>query len=111
MWVLLMMGMFLLFLCGIFYLLNFFLSSKELSFEKISTFESGFSSVSVIQNSFSIHFFIMMLMFVIFDLEVVMLLGAMVSDIGSLVSLFMLMIFVGGGFYMEWWYGKLIWML
>nr|YP_009243340.1 NADH dehydrogenase subunit 3 [Heterakis beramporia]AMR36307.1 NADH dehydrogenase subunit 3 [Heterakis beramporia] len=111
MWVLVFVGSFLVFLCMVFYLLNFFLSTKDLSFCKVSTFESGFSSISLIQSSFSIHFFIMMLMFVIFDLEVVMLLGVVVSDLSSIVGFLMLMFFVLGGFYMEWWYGKLVWMV
>nr|YP_008145662.1 NADH dehydrogenase subunit 3 [Ascaridia galli]AGI96015.1 NADH dehydrogenase subunit 3 [Ascaridia galli]WEB60578.1 NADH dehydrogenase subunit 3 [Ascaridia galli] len=111
MWVLLVVGVFLLFLCLVFYLLNFFLSVKDLSYCKVSTFESGFSSVGLIQSSFSIHFFVMMLMFVIFDLEVVMLLGVLVSDVSSFISFLLFMFFVFGGFYMEWWYGKLVWML
>nr|YP_009642626.1 NADH dehydrogenase subunit 3 [Heterakis dispar]QCI56232.1 NADH dehydrogenase subunit 3 [Heterakis dispar] len=111
MWVLVVVSVFLVILCVIFYLLNFFLSTKDLSFCKVSTFESGFSSISLIQSSFSIHFFVMMLMFVIFDLEVVMLLGVVVSDISSIISFLMLMVFVVGGFYMEWWYGKLVWLV
>uniref|UniRef100_F1LIH1 NADH-ubiquinone oxidoreductase chain 3 n=1 Tax=Ascaris suum TaxID=6253 RepID=F1LIH1_ASCSU len=53
----------------------------------------------------------MMLMFVIFDLEVVMFLGILVSDLNSLIRFFMLLIFIFGGFYMEWWYGKLVWLI
>nr|AGI96039.1 NADH dehydrogenase subunit 3 [Ascaridia sp. GHL-2013] len=110
-WVLIVVVGILVVFCGLFYLLNFFLSSKDLSLGKVSTFESGFSSVGLIQSSFSIHFFIMMLMFVIFDVEVVMLLGVVVSDISSVVGFLILMVFVLGGFYMEWWYGKLVWEL
>nr|YP_003434042.1 NADH dehydrogenase subunit 3 [Trichostrongylus axei]ACX85191.1 NADH dehydrogenase subunit 3 [Trichostrongylus axei] len=95
----------------ILYLLNFFISVKKNELLKVNTFESGFLSIGKVQNSFSIHFFVIMLMFVIFDLEIVMFLGLLVADYTSLVSFFMLMMFIVGGFYMEWWYGKLIWMI
>ena len=78
---------------------------------KINAFESGFISVGKIQNSFSIHFFIIILIFVIFDLEIVIFLGLLVSDVSSFVRFLILIMFIFGGFYMEWWYGKLIWVI
>nr|UXK95600.1 NADH dehydrogenase subunit 3 [Macropostrongyloides dissimilis] len=108
---LLFVVMFALFLLLMLYVLNFFMSVKKMDLLKISAFESGFLSVGKIQNSFSIHFFIMMLMFVIFDLEIVMFLGLLISDVSSVVSFLMLMLFIFGGFYMEWYYGKLIWVI
>nr|AOV63298.1 NADH dehydrogenase subunit 3 [Pseudoterranova decipiens sensu lato Antarctica] len=109
--VLVMVILFTLVLLLLFYLGNFILSCKDFYKNKISSFEYGFVSVGKIQNSFSIHFFIMMLMFVIFDLEVVMFLGVLISDVSSLISFLMLLSFILGGFYMEWWYGKLIWLV
>nr|YP_009113344.1 NADH dehydrogenase subunit 3 [Anisakis berlandi]YP_009355298.1 NADH dehydrogenase subunit 3 [Anisakis pegreffii]YP_537098.1 NADH dehydrogenase subunit 3 [Anisakis simplex]AAY43172.1 NADH dehydrogenase subunit 3 [Anisakis simplex]AES86027.1 NADH dehydrogenase subunit 3 [Anisakis berlandi]AES86039.1 NADH dehydrogenase subunit 3 [Anisakis simplex]AES86051.1 NADH dehydrogenase subunit 3 [Anisakis simplex]AES86063.1 NADH dehydrogenase subunit 3 [Anisakis simplex] len=111
MMVLVMVIIFTLLLLLLFYLGNFVLSCKDFYKNKISSFECGFDSVGKIQNSFSIHFFIMMLMFVIFDLEVVMFVGILISDISSLLSFLMLLFFILGGFYMEWWYGKLIWLI
>nr|YP_010519766.1 NADH dehydrogenase subunit 3 [Macroponema beveridgei]UXP34543.1 NADH dehydrogenase subunit 3 [Macroponema beveridgei] len=108
---LLFVVLFALFLLLMLYVLNFALSVKKTDLLKVNAFESGFLSVGKIQNSFSIHFFIMMLMFVIFDLEIVMFLGLLISDISSVVSFLMLMLFIFGGFYMEWWYGKLIWVI
>nr|QEO33936.1 NADH dehydrogenase subunit 3 [Teladorsagia circumcincta]BAV82841.1 NADH dehydrogenase subunit 3 [Teladorsagia circumcincta] len=99
------------FLLVLLYLLNFVISVKKNELLKVSTFESGFVSVGKVQNSFSIHFFIIMLMFVIFDLEVVMFLGLLVSDLNSMIGFMMLMIFIIAGFYMEWWYGKLTWVV
>nr|QXE43450.1 NADH dehydrogenase subunit 3 [Ophidascaris baylisi] len=106
--VLVMVILFTVFLLVVFYLGNFVLSCKDFYKNKISSFECGFVSVGKIQNSFSLHFFIMMLMFVIFDLEVVMFVGILVSDLGSLISFLMLLFFIMGGFYMESWYGKLV---
>nr|YP_011034488.1 NADH dehydrogenase subunit 3 [Petrovinema skrjabini]WRI57996.1 NADH dehydrogenase subunit 3 [Petrovinema skrjabini] len=90
---------------------NFVMSVKKHELLKVGAFESGFVSVGKIQNSFSIHFFVMMLMFVIFDLEIVMFLGLLISDMSAFVSFIMLMLFIFGGFYMEWWYGKLVWVV
>ena len=108
---LLFVVLFSLFLLLILYVLNFAISVKKSDLLKINAFESGFISVGKIQNSFSIHFFIIMLMFVIFDLEIVMFLGLIISDVSSFVSFFLLILFIFGGFYMEWWYGKLIWVI
>lgn len=95
----------------VFYLLNFFLSIKDLRKNKIGAFERGFVRVGLIQNSFRIHFFIMILIFVIFDLEIIMFLGILVSDFNSFFSFILVIIFILGGFYIEWWYGKLIWVV
>nr|YP_003434133.1 NADH dehydrogenase subunit 3 [Chabertia ovina]ACX85215.1 NADH dehydrogenase subunit 3 [Chabertia ovina] len=108
---LLFVVLFTLFLLVLLYAVNFTMSIKKVNLLKVNAFESGFLSVGKIQNSFSIHFFVMMLMFVIFDLEIVMFLGLLVSDTSSIISFFMLMMFIFGGFYMEWWYGKLIWVI
>nr|YP_003433881.1 NADH dehydrogenase subunit 3 [Oesophagostomum dentatum]ACX85155.1 NADH dehydrogenase subunit 3 [Oesophagostomum dentatum]BAV82769.1 NADH dehydrogenase subunit 3 [Oesophagostomum dentatum]CAQ56161.1 NADH dehydrogenase subunit 3 [Oesophagostomum dentatum] len=108
---LLFVVLFTLFLLLVLYGANFAMSVKKNDLLKVNAFESGFISVGKIQNSFSIHFFIMMLMFVIFDLEIVMFLGLLVSDVSSIVSFIMLMLFIFGGFYMEWWYGKLVWVI
>uniref|UniRef100_A0A7I5U6C4 NADH-ubiquinone oxidoreductase chain 3 n=1 Tax=Strongyloides ratti TaxID=34506 RepID=A0A7I5U6C4_STRRB len=95
----------------LFYFFNFFFGFNFFEFNKSSSFESGFLSVGKIQNSFSIHFFVIMLMFVIFDLEVVMFLGVLVSDLNSFLLFVFLLFFVFIGFYMEWYYGKLVWMV
>jgi len=85
----------------VFYLLNFFLSIKDLRKNKIGAFERGFVRVGLIQNSFRIHFFIMILIFVIFDLEIIIFLGILVSDFNSFFSFILVIIFILGGFYME----------
>lgn len=93
------------------YAFNFIISVKKNDLLKVGAFERGFVRVGKIQNSFRIHFFVIMLIFVIFDLEIVMFLGLLISDIRSLVRFFMLILFIFGGFYMEWWYGKLVWVV
>jgi len=81
---------------------EFFISVKNYNKCKVVAFERGFKGVGKIQNSFSIHFFVMILIFVIFDLEVVMFLGILVSDLGAVLRFMFLFLFVLGGFYIEW---------
>ena len=95
------MVLFTLFLLLILYGANFVIRIKKNDLLKISAFESGFISVGKIQNSFSIHFFIIILIFVIFDLEIVIFLGLLVSDVSSFVRFLILIMFIFGGFYME----------
>lgn len=92
----------------IFYILNFVRSFKNSFFDKVSSFECGFSSIGLIQNSFRIHFFVIMIMFVVFDLEIVIFLGILISDTNSYYLFLILFIFIVFGFYIEWWYGKLL---
>nr|YP_011035804.1 NADH dehydrogenase subunit 3 [Halicephalobus mephisto]WRI60235.1 NADH dehydrogenase subunit 3 [Halicephalobus mephisto] len=99
------------FLVLVFYMLNFFLSFKFYLLSKNSSFESGFESIGKVHNSFSIHFFIIMLMFVIFDLEVVMLLGFLLSNYMYIINFFLILFFIMFGFYMEWYFGKLMWII
>ena len=93
--------LFTLFLLLVLYGANFAMRVKKNDLLKVNAFERGFIRVGKIQNSFSIHFFIMMLMFVIFDLEIVMFLGLLVSDVSSIVRFIMLILFIFGGFYIE----------
>lgn len=83
------------------YFASFLIRLKEEGLSKINAFERGFLSLVKVQSSFSIHFFIIMLMFVIFDLEIVMFLGLLIVDLMSLVSVVFLLLFVFGGFYIE----------
>lgn len=85
----------------LFYVINFFLSIKNNTKNKINAFESGFIRVGVIQNSFSIHFFVIMVIFVVFDLEIVIFLGVLLADFFSVWSILLLLSFIIGGFYME----------
>jgi len=85
----------------VFYVLNFFLSLKFFSEVKMSPFESGFERIGKIHSSFRIHFFIIILIFVIFDLEVVILIGFLVRDLGFFINFTLIIFFVMGGFYME----------
>lgn len=73
------------------------------------SFERGFTAVSYIHLRFSIHFFIILVIFVIFDLEIILLLGCLVSNNNLTYLLFIFLVI--GGVYLEWYLGKLKWMV
>nr|YP_009059444.1 NADH dehydrogenase subunit 3 [Philometroides sanguineus]AIN37109.1 NADH dehydrogenase subunit 3 [Philometroides sanguineus] len=93
----------------VFYLCYLVLGVSESSGDKAGAFECGFCGGGMVHVSYSIHFFIMMMMFIFFDLEVVMFLSVVVSNFYSLMSYTILFVFIFLSFYVEWWYGKLIW--
>lgn len=66
---------------------------------KISAFERGFRTVKAVHSSFRIHFFLILLIFVIFDLEVVLLLGCLLRINPS--AFVLIIVLVVGGVYLE----------
>lgn len=76
----------------------------------MSSFERGFTRVGIRQKSFSLQFFLLMVVFIIFDIEVVLLLGFVVKDFWSRVGIIIVIVFILGGLFLEWKTGKLIWM-
>lgn len=85
----------------ILYIVNFLLRKKINKLSKVRVFERGFNSVFKIQIAFSIHFFVIVLLFVLFDLEVVILLAFLMSGGESLILLFFLVFFIFLGLYLE----------
>lgn len=65
------------FLCFLRLLISYKLKYKR----KVTSFESGFVPKRIIQTSFSIHFFIIVLVFVVFELELIFLLKVVTSSI------------------------------
>ena len=97
------------FISIIFYFISYLISFKLSNSNKIRRFESGFSSVGSLTRRFSIHFFILVLIFVIFELEVVLLLTVLYR---LRINQFVLIIlFILGGIYLEYSIGKLRWMV
>lgn len=64
-------------LCALRWLISYNLKYKR----KVTSFESGFIPKSITQTSFSIHFFMIVLVFVVFELELILLLGVVTSSI------------------------------
>lgn len=92
----------------VFFLSNICLSLREVFLLKRSSFERGFLRVGRIQKRFSLHFFIIILLFVVFDVEVVMLVRLVVVDFSSFLLFWLVLLFVLVGLYVEWFFNKLI---
>nr|WMH03396.1 NADH dehydrogenase subunit 3 [Cacopsylla melanoneura]WMH03409.1 NADH dehydrogenase subunit 3 [Cacopsylla melanoneura]WMH03422.1 NADH dehydrogenase subunit 3 [Cacopsylla melanoneura] len=88
---------------------------KKLDREKSSPFECGFDPFSKPRVSFSIHFFSVSLMFLIFDIEITLVLPTpiLIKEINIfnwLISCFFLFSVLILGLIMEWKQGSMNWM-
>nr|ADB92017.1 NADH dehydrogenase subunit 3 [Nymphon unguiculatum-charcoti complex sp. SEM-1997] len=101
------------FLVVIMMMINIFLSKKmEGELEKSSPVECGMDPFSTIMIPFSLQFFLITIIFIIFDIEVAMIIPFPISNssksiymFGMVLFLFILLI----GFYHEWKKGALNW--
>lgn len=73
--------------------LNLFFATSKPSEEKLSTFECGFSPVQQARQKFSVHFYLVGILFLVFDLEVLLLFPAAVSMSSLQVSGFWILLF------------------
>ena len=96
-----------------FIILNFLLSPKNPDSEKLSAYECGFEAFSDSRMEFDVRFYLVAILFIIFDLEIAFLFPWAISlgNLGSLgfwsmmIFLFVLTI----GFIYEWKKGALDW--
>ncbi len=96
-----------------FVFINFILSPKNPDPEKLSTYECGFEAFSDSRIEFDIRFYLVAILFIIFDLEIAFLFPWAISlgKIG-LLGFFSMMIFLSIltiGFIYEWKKGALEW--
>lgn len=93
--------------------LSFFLSVQNPDTEKVSAYECGFDPYEDARNSFDVRFYIVAILFIVFDLEVVFLFPwvVTVSKIGSFGFWVMLDFLVELliGFFYVWKVGALDW--
>nr|YP_010181254.1 NADH dehydrogenase subunit 3 [Bactrothrips quadrituberculatus]QVD42824.1 NADH dehydrogenase subunit 3 [Bactrothrips quadrituberculatus] len=104
-----------LFICIFLYLVSFLISKKKTNdYEKSSPFECGFNLFNSPRNPFSLRFFLISIIFLIFDIEVVLLMPFMLNMYmnNSIVWLFMFIFFLLiliWGLIHEWFLGSLDW--
>ena len=93
---------------------GFILSSKETSFEKISSYECGFEPFGDAHSIFNIQFFVVGILFMLFDLELAYLFPWVLNlgniSIFSFFIMFFFLILLTIGFIYEWKKGALDWL-
>ena len=96
-----------------FIILNFLLSPKNPDPEKLSAYECGFEAFGDSRMKFDIRFYLVAILFIIFDLEIAFLFPWAVSlgNIGTLgfVSMMIFLFVLTVGFVYEWKKGALDW--
>jgi NADH:ubiquinone oxidoreductase subunit 3 (subunit A) len=93
--------------------LSFFRSSSR---EKVSGFECGFDSEVSSRSPFSLRFFILLLLFVVFDVEIALLIPCLVALLtstgwASLPVFYAFLVVLGLGLFYEWADGGLDWLV
>nr|YP_004927916.1 NADH dehydrogenase subunit 3 [Heliconema longissimum]ACV96722.1 NADH dehydrogenase subunit 3 [Heliconema longissimum] len=96
--------------CIFMYLTSFLLSYKKIVFFKLCSYECGFDSLTFSHFGLSFNIFLLVSIFVIFELEIIMFIMIILSDYHTffIFFLFFFMLFL---VFMESWYGKLIWLI
>jgi len=93
----------------LFYVLCFISSYKVKRRNKLVAFECGFAGMGAITRRFSVHFFMLVLIFILFEMEILLLVGCLYAL--GLYSFLAVMLFILGGMYLEYRLGKLRWMV
>jgi NADH-quinone oxidoreductase subunit A len=100
-------------LSGAFVVINFILSPKNPDPEKLSAYECGFEPFEDSRMEFDVRFYLVAILFIIFDLEIVFLFPWAISlgNIGLLgfMSMMIFLFILTIGFIYEWKKGALDW--
>nr|QKW88337.1 NADH dehydrogenase subunit 3 [Trichagalma acutissimae] len=116
MYYLMFINILLIMICMLLMSLNFFLSKKMFKMRnKLTSFECGFDSMSFFRLPFSMHFFLISIIFLIFDVEI-SLIFPIIKFLNNLKFFYyknifiMIMIILIFGLYYEWKSGSLKWL-
>jgi len=95
------------------FLITYYLNPKDLEPEKLSPYECGFDPFTDARQSFDVKFYLVSILFIIFDLEVVYLFpwALTLGSLGlfGLLSMFFFLAVLTIGFFYEWYKGALDW--
>ena len=93
--------------------ISYFLSSRSIDKEKVSAYECGFNPFEDARNQFDVRFYLVAILFIIFDLEVSFLFPWAVTlnniTIFAFWSMFVFLLILTVGFIYEWKKGALEW--
>lgn len=94
-------------------LLNYLVAPSGPNIEKLSAYECGFSPFGNARMHFHVHYYLVAIFFLIFDLEIIFLLPWAFTFLGlsylGTVYAFVFLGFLGLGFFYEWKTGALDW--
>ena len=97
----------------ILFIASFLLGERQPDKEKISAYECGFSPFEDARQKFDVRFYLVAILFIVFDLEVTYLFPWSVSliDISffGVLSMYWFLFILTVGFLYEWWNGALDW--
>jgi NADH-quinone oxidoreductase subunit A len=100
-------------LSAIIILLSYLLASQQSDNEKLSAYECGFTPFDDARNKFDVKFYVVAILFIVFDLEVSLLFPwvAAVDTISTVAywSVFVFLVILTIGFIYEWIKGALDW--
>lgn len=87
-------------------LLLLYLLLRGASYPSLTPFECGFSGVGGVRLTFTLHFYKIFLIFVLFDCEVVLLIGFITR--GSYIIFLRFIVAIYGSYYLEIYLGSLV---
>lgn len=92
----------------IMYLFVCFFSFKDYYVDKLDSYECGFFVSGKFNFGFNLVFFSIVLIFVVFELEVIIFILLVQGDVYSVFSFFLFFLYVVISFYIEFYFGKLL---
>ena len=100
-------------LSGFLLFISFKLAPNKINLEKKSAYECGFEPYNTARLQFNIHFYLVALLFIIFDVEIMFLFPLVKTfpylPLFSLCIIYFFLIILGIGFFYEWRKGALEW--
>ncbi len=95
------------------YILDFFFFNTQKSFEKLSSYECGFQPFGDARNTFDVRFYLVAILFIIFDLEIAFIFPWILTFVKynfiDIVIMYLFLLILTLGFYYEWFKGGLNW--
>nr|YP_010471444.1 NADH dehydrogenase subunit 3 [Acaciothrips ebneri]UVG40787.1 NADH dehydrogenase subunit 3 [Acaciothrips ebneri] len=110
------MSILIFFICFFLMFVSFIISMKtKKNWEKMSPFECGFNLMNFPRNPFSLRFFLISIIFLIFDIEIIILIPFifsifMMNSKMWMMLMFLFLLILMWGLFHEWFLGSLNWL-